>query len=157
MKTVKIHGTGPPRSPWTRPSDSGCGDTSKAVASGRVPLDPRCRPGKPGSGGSLSTGSPASRTPASKEVNQWRRLNVQSGLRKGQEKRRAVQRVGTEKLSAGTRMGPSQRAVKASNAQTGGKVVARRPKTLSGQNYASSDGQAQPCKSENIKEMIYRS
>ena len=32
VKTVKIQEAGPPRSPWTRPSAPGCGDTSKAQA-----------------------------------------------------------------------------------------------------------------------------
>ena len=59
-------------SPWTRPSAPGCGDTSEALAGscsifGGVEGEPPP--------GSLSTGSPTGRTL------EWRRLNVQSGLR----------------------------------------------------------------------------
>ena len=60
-KTVKIQGRGPPSSPWTRPSAPGCGNTLKAQASDQRLI----QGGDQGNlaPGSLSTGSPAGRTP----------------------------------------------------------------------------------------------
>ena len=72
---VKIQRDGAARSPWSRPSAPGCGDTSEACASLGSILG--------GDQGNLALGSPsagslAGRTPL------WRRLNVQSGLRQGE-------------------------------------------------------------------------
>ena len=49
MKTVRIPKNSAAGSDWTRPSALGCCSTSKALASGRFPVDPRWRPGQPGS------------------------------------------------------------------------------------------------------------
>ena len=75
MKTVKIQVKWGGSSPWTRPSAPECGDTLKALAG-----DPASDLGWGSSSktapGSLSTGSPAGRTPPHR-----RRLDVQSGQR----------------------------------------------------------------------------
>ena len=75
MKPVNVQVLGG-TSPWTRPSAPGCGDTLKAFVSFGLILGGN-HPHKRVDPGSLPTGSPAGRAPLE------RRLNVQSGLRKG--------------------------------------------------------------------------
>ena len=68
----QISGDGAARSPWTKPSVPGCGDTGHSILGGDQ--------------GNLSLGSPSILSPAGRALflqrdQNERRLNVQSGLR----------------------------------------------------------------------------
>ena len=65
-------------SPWTRPSAPECGDTLKALAGDQRPILGGDRPRRR-LRGSLSTGSPAGRTPPHGDGSMYSQANVRAG------------------------------------------------------------------------------